>query len=102
MPTHRIPCMLAVCSLALGFLASCNSTPIGTPTPEEIQERDYWANRLAPSVREEVLEDARRHTNWAERRQVQWETERYHHIVLDTQARMHKINPTTNAAPLDY
>jgi len=85
--------------LALILMTSC-ADPTFKPTPEELQARDYFANQIVPSQREEVMRKALRQTNWSEKRQVQWETKQYQHIVEEAQKRMHKIltGPTSQPA----
>jgi hypothetical protein len=76
------------------------SDPPG-PTPDEIKTRDYWADHVAPEVRADVIRTAQRHTNWSDKRQVQWEIERFHNLAAQAQR---KERATTEPAlpPLPY
>ena len=89
-------CRLAAVLLAAGLVASCVSAP--GPTAEEIKERDYWGSRILPEQRQRIDEDAHRHTDWSEKKQILFELESYHKLLLDSQ-RTHRASTSKPVPP---
>ena len=90
----RLPSLFFPAGL-LVFLPACAQVP--PATREEIKLRDDWAARVFPPVRQQVIEDADRHTNWGEKRKIQYEIERYQHAYRDQQHKARTTQPSTKA-----
>jgi len=84
-----------ICSLLL-VLSSCSSLP--KPSPDELKARDQWGALISPAARQRVVDEAKHHTNWTEKRRVQFEIERYQHIYRDQQRKSRATQPTTRSA----
>lgn len=50
---------------------------VGQASPDEKQQLDAWANVVTPKDRDEVTRQASQHTEWAEKKKVQWMTQQY-------------------------
>ncbi len=66
----------ASCILLCLCLIGCGGT-VGQPTDTEVQQMNAWAEVVTPKDREEVTREANQHTDWMERRKVQWITGEY-------------------------
>src|SRR5438128_500753 len=81
---NRIDLMrLGTAILVLFFLAlpACRTVP--PATPEERALRDQWAALVPLRDRQQVLDEAARHTDWGEKRKIRYEVERYEHLVRE-------------------
>ena len=68
------------------------------PSAEELKARDQWGAVIAPDARRKVIDEARRHTNWTEKRRVQFEIEQFQHIYRDQQRKSRATQPSTRHA----
>jgi hypothetical protein len=50
---------------------------VGQASPDEKQQLDAWAKVVTPRDRDEVTRQASQHTEWAEKKKVQWMTQQY-------------------------
>jgi hypothetical protein len=57
------------------------------PTAQEIAARDKWAAVVSPAARQQVTDEAARHTAWSEKRKVRYEIERFQHVYKQEQSR---------------
>src|SRR5438477_9276586 len=87
---------LQICCFVVLTLSSCMSLP--RPTPAELKARDAWAALLPPDVRQKVIDEANRHTNWTEKRRVQFEIERFQHLHRDQERKTRATQPSTRPA----
>jgi hypothetical protein len=83
---------------AFAFAASASScTPIPPATPQERSARDQWAAKVSPEAQQQVMAEADRHTNWGEKRKIQYEIDRFQKIYHQEQLKVRKRSPTTTA-----
>ena len=68
--------MLIICGCRFG---------VGVPTDQELQQMQAWAEVVTPKDRAEVMRQANEHTEWAERRKVQFITGEYKKRYLHEQ-----------------
>ena len=59
--------------------------PGRSPSLSQIQQRDYWASRVQPAVRLQVMQGVQRHTNWSAAYQVEWEIYCLHALAIREQ-----------------
>ena len=78
-------------------LASCAHLP--PASQEEIYARDQWAQKVSPTVRQQVHAEAERHTNWGEKRKVQFEISRYQHVYQQEQKKTRATATRPATAP---
>jgi hypothetical protein len=78
---------------AAAFASSCS--PIPPATPQERSVRDQWAAKVSPEARQQVMAEAERHTNWGEKRKIQYEIDRFQKIYHSEQLKVRKRSPTT-------
>jgi hypothetical protein len=50
---------------------------VGQASPEEKSQMDAWANVVTQKDRDDVTRQAHMHTEWAEKKKVQWMTQQY-------------------------
>jgi hypothetical protein len=95
----RIVSLVTICAVAA--LASSSCTPIPPATPQERSVRDQWAAKVSPEARQQVMAEADRHTNWGEKRKIQYEIDRFQKIYHQEQLKVRKHAPatTTTTAP---
>ncbi len=76
---------------------------IGKPTDQEIAQMQAWAAVVTPQDREQVTREANQHTDWLERRKVQFITGEYKRRYLHLQAHPStaKSATMTTSAPSD-
>jgi hypothetical protein len=79
----------AIC-VVLSLIAIGCRGDVGKPTDQEVQQMQAWAEVVTPNDREQVTREANQHTDWAERRKVQFITGEYKKRYLHLQA-----HPTT-------
>ncbi len=77
-------------------LSSCLSLP--KPSAAELKARDQWGALLPAGVRQKVIDEAKRHTNWTEKRRVQFEIERFQHIYREQERKNRATQPSTRRA----
>ncbi len=70
------PLIYLACICLAGSALSCRSSG-GKPTADEIAEYNYWGSQVSESYRQETLAATDVHTDWAQRKKVQWMTERF-------------------------
>jgi hypothetical protein len=85
-----------ICVLLVLILTSCSSLP--KPSADELKARDQWGALIAPQTRQRVIDEANHHTNWTEKRRVQFEIERFQHIYRDQQRKSRATQPSTRSA----
>ena len=88
-------CALLLLSVAL--LVSCTGVPAASK--DEIYARDQWAQKVSPTVRQQVHAEAERHTNWGEKRKVQFEISRYQHAYQQEQKKGRASTTRSATAP---
>ncbi len=64
----------------------CFRGDVGKPTDQEVMQMQAWAEVVTPQDREQVTREANQHTDWAERRKVQFITGEYKRRYLHQQA----------------
>ena len=69
------------------------SSDVGKPTDQEIAQMQAWSEVVTPLDREQVTREANQHTDWAERRKVQFITGEYKKRFLHQ-----KAHPSTTRA----
>jgi hypothetical protein len=79
--------------LAGGLVVVGCGGQVGQPTDQEIQQMQAWSEVVTPLDREQVTREANQHTDWLERRKVQFITGEYKRRYLHEQA-----HPTTRHA----
>jgi hypothetical protein len=84
---------LTVYICTAGWLGGCRTMP--RATPRELEIRDEWAALVTPAERERVMGEAQKHTEWAERRKVRYEVDRFQHLY---NAQRKKSRPTQPAS----
>jgi len=71
-------------ALSTGLIGCVLRSDVGKPTDQEITQMQAWAEVVTPKDREQVTREANQHTDWAERRKVQFITgeykKRYNHL----------------------
>jgi hypothetical protein len=79
------------------------SSDVGKPTDQEIAQMQAWSEVVTPLDREQVTREANQHTDWAERRKVQFITGEYKKRYLHLQAHptTHRSSTTSTSAPTD-
>jgi hypothetical protein len=98
--TRSILCL----TLCIAFIGTgCFRGNVGTPTDQEVMQMQAWAEVVTPQDREQVTREANQHTDWAERRKVQFITGEYkkrylHALAHPTTARS---ATTSTSAPAD-
>ena len=93
-----------VLSIAGAGLALGCRGDVGKPTEQEITQMQAWAEVVTPQDREAVTREANQHTDWAERRKVQFITGEYKKRYLHAQAHpttRHSAT-TTSTNPADF
>ncbi len=80
--------MLIICGCRFG---------VGVPTDQELQQMQAWAEVVTPKDRAEVMRQANEHTEWAERRKVQFITGEYKKRYLHEQAKLGDRSATTQS-----
>ena len=97
MPDMRRMHLLIVVILLVG---GCRFN-VGVPTDQEVQQMQAWAEVVTPKDRADVVREANQHTEWAERRKVQWITgeykKRFEHLQSKIAAK--PTTATTTTAP---
>jgi hypothetical protein len=83
-------------AIAAASGTSCN--PIPPATAQERSVRDQWAARVSPDARQQVIAEAERHTNWGEKRKIQYEVDRFQKIYQQEQLKVRKHAPATTRA----
>ena len=80
--------------------AALSCSPIPPATPQERSVREQWAAKVSPEARQQVVAEAERHTNWGEKRKIQYEIDRFQKIYHQEQLKVRKHAPpaTTRAA----
>ncbi|MBV8781802.1 MAG: hypothetical protein JO353_10430 [Phycisphaerae bacterium] len=73
--------------VAAGLLICGCRFNVGNPTDQEVQQMQAWAAVVTPKDRADVMRQANQHTEWAERRKVQWITGEYKKRYEHYQAR---------------
>jgi hypothetical protein len=93
---------LAVSVSAAAIVLGCRGD-IGKPTDQEIAQMQAWAAVVTPQDREQVTREANQHTDWLERRKVQFITGEYKRRYLHLQAHPStaKSATMTTSAPSD-
>jgi hypothetical protein len=95
-------CLLIFAALLLA--AGCRFN-VGVTTDQDVQQMQAWAEVVTPKDRAEVVKQANEHTEWAERRKVQWITGEYKKRYTHEQARLANRSSTTQSttttAPAD-
>jgi hypothetical protein len=86
--------VLVLCGCFSGGL----SADVGKPTDEEIAQMNAWAAVVTPLDREQVTRAAALHTDWSQRRKVQYTTGEYKRRYLHEQAHPTATRPTTARA----
>jgi hypothetical protein len=86
--------LLAIAA-AVAMAVSC--TPVPPATAQERSARDQWAARVSPQARQEVMAEADRHTNWGEKRKIQYEIDRFQKIYHQEQLKVRKHAPSTTS-----
>jgi hypothetical protein len=94
-------------TLALGvstaaIVAGCRGD-VGKPTDQEVAQMQAWAAVVTPQDREQVTREANQHTDWLERRKVQFITGEYkgRYLHLQSHPSTAKSATTTTSAPPD-
>jgi hypothetical protein len=97
--------LTAIVALALAgtmLLAGCRGSDVGKPTDQEVAQMQAWAEVVTPQDREVVTREANQHTDWAERRKVQFITgeykKRFLHKVAHPATAKSTTTPTTGAS----
>ncbi len=78
----------------------CFRGDVGKPTDQEVMQMQAWAEVVTPQDRQQVTREANQHTDWAERRKVQFITGEYKRRYLHQQAHpttAHAVTPSTSA-----
>jgi len=78
--------------------AGCMGSDVGKPTDQEVAQMQAWAEVVTPKDRELVTREANQHTDWAERRKVQFITGEYKRRYLHLQAHPSTARSTTAPA----
>jgi hypothetical protein len=73
------------------------SSDVGKPTEQELTQMQAWAEVVTPTDREQVTREANQHTDWAERRKVQFITGEYKRRYLHQQAHPSTARSATTA-----
>jgi hypothetical protein len=68
---------------------------VGKPTDQEIAQMQAWAEVVTPQDREVVTREANQHTDWAERRKVQFITGEYKKRYNHAQTHPKAVHPAT-------
>jgi hypothetical protein len=80
----------------------CRGADIGKPTDEEVTQMQAWAEVVTPKDRDVVTREANQHTDWAERRKVQFITgeykKRFLHFKAHPSTTQSTTSPTTGAS----
>jgi hypothetical protein len=81
--------------LASAVLNNGCMADVGKPTDQEITQMQGWAEVVTPQDREVVTKEANQHTDWAERRKVQFITGEYKKRYLHEMAHPRTAHPAT-------
>jgi hypothetical protein len=96
---NLLTCGILAASLVI---AGCQGSDVGKPTDLEVTQMQAWAEVVTPKDREVVTREANQHTDWAERRKVQFITGEYKKRFLHLQAHpataKSATKPTTGAS----
>ena len=89
---------------ALDVFAGCRFN-VGVPTDQDVQQMQAWAAVVTPKDRTEVMLQANQHTEFSERRKVQFITGEYKKRYLKEQSkasgRTSATRSTTTTGPSD-
>ena len=90
---------LAGASIGVG----CLGQDVGQPTDQEVAQMHAWSEVVSPKDREQVTMQANQHTDWAERRKVQFITGEYKRRYLHQQAHPStaRSSTTSTSGPSD-
>jgi hypothetical protein len=89
MPNRYQNCVAGLVVIGAFLGLGCQGD-VGKPTDQEITQMQAWAEVVTPKDREQVTREANQHTDWLERRKVQYITGEYKRRYLHLQA-----HPTT-------
>ena len=80
--------------LAILFIAvvTTGCVSVGEPTPQEKKQLAAWSAVVTEKDREEVRREADRHTEWMERKKVQW-------MIGEYRSRYHKSQQKKQSLP---
>jgi hypothetical protein len=94
--------LIAVCLTAVALVGfGCLRGDLGQPTDQEITQMQAWSEVVTPQDREQVTREANQHTDWLERRKVQFITGEYKRRYLHQQSHPSTARSatTTTSAP---
>ncbi len=85
-------------TLILSSLICPGCLHVGDPSPDELATRDAWSKVVSDNDRAQIMREAGTHTEWMEKRRVQWETQQFKSKYSHAQTKKAATRATTRAS----